>query len=174
MRGSLPWQPYGPSVEHLVAPPVRRLAATVPGVEVAPINPAVADTAEFCRTYEVPLANSANCVVIAGRRGEETRYAAAMVLASMQADVNGVIRKYLGTRKASFAPMDDAVALTAMECGGITPIGLPDMWPILVDDHVLAAGDVVIGAGIRGAKVLVPAASLLELPGAEQLALARG
>ena len=56
-----------------------------------------------------------------------------MILATTRADVNGVVRRRLDVRKASFAPMDEAVALTGMEYGGITPIGLPKDWPVLVD-----------------------------------------
>jgi prolyl-tRNA editing enzyme YbaK/EbsC (Cys-tRNA(Pro) deacylase) len=52
-------------------------------------------------------------------------------------DVNGIVRKHLGARKISFAPMDSAVALTGMEYGGITPVGLPGDWPILVDLNVV-------------------------------------
>jgi prolyl-tRNA editing enzyme YbaK/EbsC (Cys-tRNA(Pro) deacylase) len=95
-----------------------------------------------------------------------------MVLATMRADVNGVIRRELDVRKCSFAPMDEAVALTGMEYGGITPIGLPEDWPILVDDAVVEAGDVVVGSGLRGSKILLPAAELLTLPNARQLRLA--
>ena len=72
------------------------------------------------------LDESANCVVVAAKRGGETRYAACMVLATTRADVNGVVRRHLDARKASFAPMDEAVGLTGMEYGGITPVGLPD------------------------------------------------
>lgn len=174
MRGTLDWQPYGPDTAHLVAEPVRRLAASLPGLEVAPIDSALADTAELCAAYDTPMDHAANCVIVAGRRGEVTRYAAAMVLATTRADVNGVIRKRLDARKASFAPMDDAVRLTGMEYGGITPVGLPRDWPILVDERVLAAGTVVVGAGIRAAKLLLPATSLLELPGAERLSIGLG
>ena len=87
----------------------------------------------------MPLDASANCVVVAGRGGEAVRYAACLVLATTRADVNGVVRRQLDARKASFAPMDDAVALTGMEYGGITPIGLPAEWPVLVDAAVAAA-----------------------------------
>jgi len=62
-----------------------------------------------------------------------TSYAACVVLATTRADVNGVVRHRLGARKASFAPMDDAVRLSGMEYGGITPIGLPADWPVLID-----------------------------------------
>ncbi len=136
-------------------------------VLAAPIDPALADTAAFCEKYGVAMADSANCVVIAGRRGDVTRYAACVVLATTRADVNGVVRKRLDARKASFAAMDDAVALTAMEYGGITPIGLPSDWPVLVDRAVLERATVVIGSGLRSSKIALPSALLAELPSAE-------
>jgi prolyl-tRNA editing enzyme YbaK/EbsC (Cys-tRNA(Pro) deacylase) len=69
--------------------------------------------------------------------------------------------------------MDDAVSLTGMEFGGITPVGLPAGWPVLVDDAVVAAGEVVVGSGLRRSKLLLTGDDLLTLPGAEQLALAQ-
>ena len=140
-------------------------------VRVAPIDPQLADTAAFCAAYDVGLDRSANCVVVAGKRGGETRYAACMVLATTRADVNGVVRRHLDARKASFASMDEAVALTGMEYGGITPIGLPDGWPVLVDAAVVAAGPVVIGSGVRASKLELPGEALADLPGAVVLEL---
>jgi prolyl-tRNA editing enzyme YbaK/EbsC (Cys-tRNA(Pro) deacylase) len=134
---------------------------------VAVIDPELADTAAFCQAYGSPLDASANCVVVAGKRGGEVRYAACLVLATTRADVNGVVRKRLDVRKASFAPMDDAVERTGMEYGGITPFGLPADWPLLIDAAVVAAPDVVIGSGVRGSKLFVPGDVLLKLPGAE-------
>jgi prolyl-tRNA editing enzyme YbaK/EbsC (Cys-tRNA(Pro) deacylase) len=154
----------------LVAPPVAAALAVfsaVADVLAAAIDPAVADTAAFCEQYEVAMDESANCVVIAGRRGERTTYAACMVLANTRADVNGVIRRLLGARKASFAPMDDAVALTGMEYGGITPVGLPADWPIFVDAAVAGTDRVVIGSGLRRSKLSLPGAALGQLPGAQ-------
>ena len=136
-------------------------------VGVAEIDPELADTAAFCDAYGSPLDGSANCVVVAGRRGDAVRYAACLVLATTRADVNGLVRKRLDARKASFAPMDDAVALTGMEYGGITPIGLPEGWPVLVDAAVAAAPAVVIGSGIRGSKLALPGDLAARLPGAE-------
>lgn len=136
-------------------------------VGVAEIDPALPDTAAFCDTYGSPLDGSANCVVVAGRRGEETRYAACLVLATTRADVNGLVRKRLNARKASFAPMDNAVEITGMEYGGITPVGLPDGWPLLVDAAVAAAPAVVIGSGVRHSKLALPGSLVAALPGAE-------
>jgi len=157
---------------ELLAAPVREaLAALDPElaaqVRVAAIDPGLADTAEFCEAYGVSLAASANCLVVAGRRGETTTYAACLVLATTRADVNGVVRKLLDARKASFAPMDEAVALTGMEYGGITPLGRPSEWRLLIDSRVAAVPDAIIGAGIRGAKIMLPGAVLAALPGAE-------
>jgi prolyl-tRNA editing enzyme YbaK/EbsC (Cys-tRNA(Pro) deacylase) len=105
--------------------------------------------------------------VVAGKRGGDVRYAACVVLATTRADVNGVVRKRLDARKASFAPMDEAVELTGMEYGGITPLGLPDDWPVLVDARVAATPYVIIGSGIRGSKIALPGAALAALPAAE-------
>jgi prolyl-tRNA editing enzyme YbaK/EbsC (Cys-tRNA(Pro) deacylase) len=136
-------------------------------VLVAPIDPDLADTAAFCEAYGISLDESANCVIVAGRRGDVTRYAACVVLATTRADVNGIARKRLDVRKASFAPMDDAVAATAMEYGGITPIGLPDGWRLLVDELSTHIDLAIIGSGIRGSKLFIPGRLLGELPGAE-------
>lgn len=145
----------------------------IAAAEVAPIDATLADTEAFCAAYDVALEASANCVIVAGKRAGEITYAAVMVLATDRADINGVVRKHLGVRKISFAPMDDAVELTGMEYGGITPIGLPADWPVLVDAAVAAAGPVVIGSGVRRSKVLVDGAALAELPTAETLDLAQ-
>jgi prolyl-tRNA editing enzyme YbaK/EbsC (Cys-tRNA(Pro) deacylase) len=89
-----------------------------------------------------------------------------VVLASTRADVNGLVRRYLDVRKASFLPMERAVTLTGMEYGGITPIGLPADWPLLVDRRVSAQAIVVIGSGVRRSKILVPGELLGGLPAA--------
>jgi prolyl-tRNA editing enzyme YbaK/EbsC (Cys-tRNA(Pro) deacylase) len=156
----------------LLADPVARALAGWSGtldagaVAVAEIDPELADTAAFCAQYEVALTESANCVVIAGRRDGETRYAACLVLATTRADVNGIARRQLDVRKASFAPMDEAVRQSGMEYGGITPIGLPDGWPVLIDAAVAVAPLVVIGSGVRRSKLVVAGATLAGLPGA--------
>jgi prolyl-tRNA editing enzyme YbaK/EbsC (Cys-tRNA(Pro) deacylase) len=132
-------------------------------------DPARADTSEFCAAYGVPLEVSANCVVVAARRGGETALAACLALAHTRVDVNKAVRKHLGARKASFAPMEVAVAETGMEYGGITPLGLPAAWPLLVDEAVAAAPHVLVGSGRRRGKLILPGSAVAKLPGAEVL-----
>jgi prolyl-tRNA editing enzyme YbaK/EbsC (Cys-tRNA(Pro) deacylase) len=172
--GSLKLEPAVSRLDLLAAPVAAALEvwpaeAPIDGdqVLVAPIDAGLADTAAFCEAYGVALGESANCVIVAGRRGEVTRYAACIILATTRADVNGVVRRHLDVRKASFAPMDDAVRLTGMEYGGITPIGLPQSWPVLVDARVVATPHVIIGSGVRHSKIAIAGPALGALPGAE-------
>ncbi|MEP7026415.1 MAG: YbaK/EbsC family protein, partial [Actinomycetota bacterium] len=120
----------------------------------------------FCQRYDVELSESANCVVVSGKRDGATRFAACVVLATTRADVNGAVRRQLDVRKASFAPVDVAVAETGMEFGGITPLGLPADWPVFIDAAVAAAPRVVVGSGVRRSKLTVPGEMLGRLPGA--------
>ena len=171
-RGHLDWTPAAQTPD-LLAPPVAAAIGHAPGALVTPIHPSLADTAAFCAACDVAPEASANCVVVAGRRGEVTRYAAVMVLATTRADINGVVRRHLDARKISFASHEDAVTLTGMEFGGITPIGLPAGWPVLVDERVAECSEAVIGSGLRRSKILVSGADLAALPGAEVLDLIR-
>jgi prolyl-tRNA editing enzyme YbaK/EbsC (Cys-tRNA(Pro) deacylase) len=151
----------------LLADPVADALRNWPGgLSVAEIDPELADTATFCERYGVPLEASANCVIVAAKRAGTIRMAACVVLATTRADVNGVVRKHLDARKASFAAQDEAVALTGMEYGGITPFGLPADWPVLVDKAVIDEPYVVVGSGVRRSKLVVPGAALGRLPAA--------
>ena len=137
--GKLTFVPVGEAM-NLVGAPVRRHIGQAggDGLWVTEIDQDLADTAAFCEHYDIGLDVSANCVVVEAKRADRVWHAACMVLATTRADVNGIVRKHVDARKISFASMNTAVALTGMEYGGITPIGLPTdgrsssirMWPI--------------------------------------------
>ena len=174
--GTLDFTPAAHSPALLAAPTAAAIstadAADAADVLVSAIDPGLADTAAFCEAYEISMADGANCVIVQARRGERTWYAACLVRGADRLDVNGAVRRHLGARKLSVAPMDDAVELSGMESGGITPIGLPADWPLLVDESVAAHERLIIGSGIRGSKLLVTGALLAALPNAETLAVA--
>jgi prolyl-tRNA editing enzyme YbaK/EbsC (Cys-tRNA(Pro) deacylase) len=167
--GTLPWRPAADHPELLGAPVAAALPSLAGPVWVAEIDDDLADTAAFTEAYSVPADASANCVVVAARRAGQTTLAACVVLATTRADVNGLVRRHLDARKASFAPQDVAVAESGMAYGGITPVGLPAGWPVLVDAAVARADYVVIGSGTRGSKLAVPGTQLARLPGAQVL-----
>ena len=161
-----------PALEHpeLLAPPVAAALRTWPsasGVAVVEIDPAVADTAAMSEAYGLSMSTGANCVVVAGRRAGEERVAACVVRADTRADVNNTVKRLLDVRKASFLAMERAVEESRMEYGGITPVGIPDEWRLLVDSRVTEIEVAVIGSGVRRSKLLLPGALVADLPRAE-------
>jgi prolyl-tRNA editing enzyme YbaK/EbsC (Cys-tRNA(Pro) deacylase) len=134
--------------------------------EVVPCDPALADTADFCAAYGYDLADSANAILVVGK-ADPRSYVVCVVLADSRLDVNGVVRRRLGARKASFASADETRELTGMEIGGVTPFGLPPAMPIWVDGRVMARERIVLGGGSRDRKVVGPPELLTALPGAE-------
>ena len=163
-----------PVLDHLdlVGGPVAKALADWPHadrVQVAAIDPDLADTAAMSEAYGLSLLDSANCVVVSGKRAGEERIAACLVRADTRADVNNLVKRTLDVRKASFHPMDRAVEETGMEYGGITPFGLPADWRLLLDERVTGIGRAIVGSGVRRSKLFLPGALLAELPGAEVL-----
>lgn len=163
---------YSPALDHpdLLGAPVAAALADWPGaadVQVAAIDPGLADTAAMTEAYGFTLTQSANCVVVAGKRDGEERVAACVVRADTRADVNNLVRKTLGVRKASFLSVERAVEESGMEYGGITPVGLPDSWRLFVDARVLEIDLAIIGSGERRSKLFLPGKLLGDLPRAE-------
>lgn len=170
--GTLRSQPV-PTDPALVGSPVLEACHTLDFLDevgVVAIDPDLADTAACSAAYALPLEAGANCVVVYGRREGEERVAACVVPATTRADVNSLVKRLLDVRKATFLPMDRATAEAAMEYGGITPLGLPESWRILVDAALLDQDVVVIGSGVRHSKLLLPGRRLADLPRAEVVA----
>lgn len=171
--GDADWQP---ALDHLdlLAQPVAsqfvELAALYPELAaqavVTSIDPEYADTDAMTEYFHMDLYLSCNCVLVAGKREGQERIAAAVVRATTKADVNHAIKRLLDVRKCSFWPQERAVEASGMEYGGITPVGVPREWRVLIDSRV-AEGYCVIGSGLRRSKFAVPGALLARLPGAE-------
>ena len=141
-------------------------------IAVVAIDPEYADTAAMSERYAVPMADGANCVVVMGRREGQERLAACVVRADTRADVNNLVKRTLDVRKASFLAMDRAVEESGMEYGGITPLGLPARYRVLVDarvgqDDPGSGATVIIGSGVRRSKIALPGALLARAPGVE-------
>jgi prolyl-tRNA editing enzyme YbaK/EbsC (Cys-tRNA(Pro) deacylase) len=138
----------------------------VEDIWVTPIKPEFADSAIFCVQYGVDPDAGANCVIVEAVRGENRKFAACLVPVSCRADINKTARKTLDARRISFAPLDEVLQATGMEYGGITPIGLPKDYAILIDSRIAAMERLIIGGGYRKSKLSVPGKALGELPNA--------
>jgi prolyl-tRNA editing enzyme YbaK/EbsC (Cys-tRNA(Pro) deacylase) len=161
-----------PAVDHpeLLASSVAAALPGWPGAEriaVVEIDPGLADTAAFNEAFGLPATAGANCVVVAGKREGAERVAACVVRADTRADVNHTVKRLLDVRKPSFLSMERAVEESGMEYGGITPVGLPEPWRVLVDARVPDMELAVLGSGVRRSKLLLPGSLLADLPGAE-------
>ena len=132
-------------------------------VEVLDCDPAFADTAQFCERYGYPLTNSANTIIVASRRGPQV-FAACVIAADDQLDVNHAVRRELGAPKLSFASAEETKELTGMEIGGVTVFGLPPGLPLLVERSLFDLDYIILGAGTRSAKLKAPPRVLGELP----------
>ena len=148
----------------LLHPLVReRLADAGVPFEVMECDPELADTAAFVAAYGVPAERSANTILVASK-GAEPTYVACVLLATTSLDVNNVVRREMGVRKASFARADPVRELTGMEIGGVTPFGLPAGLPILVDARVMEPDWIVLGGGNRSSKLRLAPDALRALP----------
>lgn len=139
----------------------------------AEIDPAFSDSQAFCEKYSISASDGANCLIVRSKRGEEIKYAACLVPIDKRADINGVVRKHLNGREASFASQEFAVSETGMEYGSITVVGLPKDWEILVDQSLIDREHLILGGGLRRSKLLVPGNILAELPNTTVLDLAK-
>lgn len=129
-------------------------------------DPNFADTAAFNEKYGFTAEQGANTILVASRKVEPTKYAICVVLASTRLDVNKIVTKLLGVKKASFADNETTKALTGMEIGGVTAIGISG-YPIYIDAAVMKQPKVIMGGGNRTSKTVIVPQELLKLPGAK-------
>lgn len=154
------------------------VAASVAGrdIVVFRVTDDASDTADFSTRYGFPMEDCANTIVVRYKKDGGEHLAALVTLGSLRLDVNGAVKAALGAKRISFAQREIATEQSAMEFGGITAFGLPASWRILVDAAVMERQQVVMGAGIREAKLLLAPSVLKQLANVEvaQLTLPPG
>lgn len=148
------------------------VAATGEPYEVIEVDPALADTADFCRHYGYPPRIAGNCLVVASRT-DPPQVSACVALATTRLDVNQVVRRRMGARKVRFAPPELTRELTGMQLGGVTPFGLPAEVPLWIDARIGELERVIVGGGSRALKLAVTPAALLKVGGELVEGLAR-
>lgn len=151
--------------EYLPAP----VAATLAGKEVivfsVPDN--ASDTADNSARFGIPLEDCANTIVLRYKKDATEHFAAVVTLASYRLDINGAVRLALSAKRISFASREAATEQSAMQFGGITAFGLPPHWRVLIGDKVMGREQIVMGAGVRAAKLVLRPSTLAQLHGVE-------
>tara|TARA_B110000438_G_C15772658_1_gene632623 strand:- start:670 stop:1179 length:510 start_codon:yes stop_codon:yes gene_type:complete len=133
--------------------------------ELLDCDPELADTAQFCFTYGIELEDSANAILIVGKK-EPRIFVLCLLLATHRLDVNGIVRKTLGTRKVSFASREETENVTGMIIGGVTPFALPESIPIWIDSAVMNRDSIIVGGGSRDKKIKIRPKELLKIENA--------
>lgn len=172
--GTLTFQPAKNNPQLLAKPvqnALKRLhnLASLGNISVAEINPEFSDSIGFCKKYNIPQNQGANCLIVEAKRGNEKKFAACLVPINSRANLNRIVRKHLNARQVSLAPKDFAVSATGMEYGSITIIGLPSDWQLLIDESLVHLPYLIIGGGLRISKLLIPGNVLKDLPNATVL-----
>jgi prolyl-tRNA editing enzyme YbaK/EbsC (Cys-tRNA(Pro) deacylase) len=134
--------------------------------EVVEIDPQYADTAAFCERYGYAPEASANAILVASKR-PPGHFRLCLGLATTRLDVNRRIKQLMEVSKLSFATPEQTVEVTGMEIGGVTPFGLADPPPILVDAAVMEVDRAIVGGGSRAMKIVVDPEVFGRMPGVE-------
>lgn len=134
--------------------------------ELVHIDPAFADTADFCEKYGYPMETSGNTIIVASKRGEK-KYCACIVQASARLDVNKTVKRLMGVSRASFASAEETMELTGMMIGGVTAFALPPGLPVYADPNLRCQDYVILGSGSRSSKIRISPEDLGKIPGAQ-------
>ncbi len=134
---------------------------------VAEIDPQYMNGKALGEHYGINIDDGANCVIIEAKNNESSEFVAVVIPVGNRADLNGFVKKHLGARRVSLAPLDKVIEATGMEYGSITPFGLPSSWKILIDEVLMNKEKIIIGGGKQISKLLVPTAVFKILPNVE-------
>jgi Cys-tRNA(Pro)/Cys-tRNA(Cys) deacylase len=72
-----------------------------------------------------------------------------------------VLRKHLGQSRLTLASLEEVLAATGYQLGAVSPFGLPQPIPILIDESVFAQEEISLGSGVRGAAVILKTSDFL-------------
>jgi Cys-tRNA(Pro)/Cys-tRNA(Cys) deacylase len=91
-------------------------------------------------------------------RGDKTGPLFALISADEELDLKA-LASATGNKKVELAPLKEVQPLTGYIRGGVSPLGAKKPYPVVLDERALAAAEIAISAGVRGAQlVLAPGA----------------
>lgn len=153
------------SVTLLPSKVAAALESTGMPFRVVECDPDYADTFPYCEKYGVALEDAANTILVASKR-PRGKMAACVLLATTRLDVNHRVKQVMGVSRLSFATAELTREVTGMEIGGVNPFGLEGDLPLLIDAAVMERPEVLLGAGVRNAKIFAHPKILSLLPNA--------
>lgn len=131
---------------------------------VAEIDPKYCGGKDLCQDYDIPESAGVNCIIVNATRGKNSQLAVCLYPVGSRVELNKTVRRFLNARNVSLAPLEQVLEKTQMEYGSITVLGLPQDWPILIEQRILLNERIILGAGKVNAKLSIPTKLLTELP----------
>jgi Cys-tRNA(Pro) deacylase len=83
-----------------------------------------------------------------------------LVAGSQQVDWRA-LRSTVGESRLTTASREEVLRVTGYQLGAVSPFGLPQPVPVLVDESVLLPEELSIGSGVRGTTVILRRDDLL-------------
>lgn len=83
-----------------------------------------------------------------------------LIAGSQQVDWRA-LRNAVGESRLTTASRDEVLRVTGYKLGAVSPFGLPQPVPLLVDESVLAPEELSIGSGVRGVTIILKRDALL-------------
>lgn len=83
-----------------------------------------------------------------------------LIAGSQQVDWRA-LRNHLDESRLTTASREEVLSVTGYELGAVSPFGLPQPVPVLVDESVLGPRELSIGSGVRGVTVILKRDDLL-------------
>jgi Cys-tRNA(Pro)/Cys-tRNA(Cys) deacylase len=97
-------------------------------------------------------------------RLSEGEYAMVLIAGPYQVSWQA-LRNHFQQSRLTIASAEEVKEVTGYEIGAVSPFGLPQPLPILVDEGVLSQPAVSLGSGIRGTTILITQENLLKALG---------
>lgn len=97
-------------------------------------------------------------------RLSEGEYAMVLIAGPRQVSWRA-LRKHFQQSRLTIASAEEVKEVTGYDIGAVSPFGLPNPLPILIDEGVLSQPAVSLGSGIRGIAILVTQENLLNALG---------
>lgn len=132
------------------------------------INPDYCNGLELCDIYDIDPKIGVKCLIVEITKKESKELSALLVPINYRYNMN-LIRKKLGAKTVSIAPLEKVLNETNMEYGSINPIGLPKEWKKYVDSTIFDNNYIVTGSGIKKSKLYFPSKNLLRVDNMEEV-----
>jgi Cys-tRNA(Pro)/Cys-tRNA(Cys) deacylase len=89
----------------------------------------------------------------------EGQYAMVLMAGPGQVDWKA-LRAHFGQSRLTMASSEEVLEVTGYVVGSVSPFGLPQPVPVLIDEQVLSQEEVSIGSGVRGTTIFITTADL--------------